>query len=149
MPDADLPSDLSRNIFAIDRMKKNLLTVSALLLASPFAFTSCDTATGKGAGWGAATGAILGAAATGNVRGAVVGAVIGADTGAMIGSSIDEAEAVRYGPRPRGGFPFGRPVETPGFYQSPYPPHQVYNLRRVPHGGLVEDSVGGGYFRKP
>ncbi|MEY2506831.1 MAG: hypothetical protein QOH01_1160, partial [Verrucomicrobiota bacterium] len=25
----------------------------------------------------------------------------------------------------------------------------VYNLRRVPHGALVEDSVGGGYFRKP
>lgn len=129
-------------------MKNVLLIISALLLVS-FAVTSCDTATGKGAGWGAATGAILGAAATGNVRGAIVGAVIGADTGALIGSSIDEAEAVRYGPQPRGGFPFGRRTETPGFYQSPYPPHQIYNLRRVPHGALVEDSVGGGYFRKP
>lgn len=129
-------------------MKKNLLIISALLFAS-LAFTSCDTATGRGAGWGAATGAILGAAATGDVRGAAVGAVIGADTGAMIGASIDEAQAVRYGPRPRGGFPYARRTETPGFYQSPYPPHQIYNLRGVPHGGLVEDSVGGGYFRKP
>ncbi|MEY2565136.1 MAG: Glycine zipper [Verrucomicrobiota bacterium] len=129
-------------------MKNNLLITSALLLVS-FVFTSCDTATGRGAGWGAATGAILGAAATGNVRGAAFGAVVGADTGAMIGSSIDEARAVRYGPTPRGGYPFGRRMETPGFYQSPYPPHQVFDLRGVPHGGLVEDSVAGGYFRKP
>jgi predicted small secreted protein len=101
----------------------NLLIVSVLLFAS-FAFTSCDTATGRGAGFGAATGAILGA-------------------------SIDEDQAVRYGPRPRGGFPYGRRTDTRGFCQSPYPPYQIYNLRRVPHGGLVEDSVGGGYFRKP
>jgi predicted small secreted protein len=130
-------------------MKKHFLLIIAIALFVAFAFTSCDTATGQGAGWGATTGAILGAAATGNVRGAAVGALIGASTGALIGASIDEAEAVRYGPRPRGGFPFARPTETPGFYVSPYPPHQIYNLRHVPHGGLVEDAVGGGYFRKP
>jgi predicted small secreted protein len=130
-------------------MKKHLLLIIAVALFVAFAFTSCDTATGQGAGWGATTGAILGAAATGNVRGAAVGALIGANTGALIGASIDEAEAVRYGPPPRGGFPFGRRTETPGFYQSPYPPYQIYNLRHVPHGGLVEDRVGGGYFRKP
>jgi predicted small secreted protein len=129
-------------------MKKNLLIISVQLFAS-VALTSCDTATGRGAGWGAATGAILGAAATGDVRGAAVGAVIGADTGALIGASIDEEQALRYGPRPRGGYPYGRRTDTPGFYQSPYPPYQIYNLRGVPHGGLVEDSVGGGYFRKP
>ena len=128
--------------------KKNLLIGSALLLVS-LAFSSCDTATGQGAGWGAVSGAVLGAAVTGDVRGAAVGAVVGANTGALIGASIDEADAVRYGPRPRGGFPFGRPIDTPGFYQSPYPPHQVYNLRGVPHGAVVEDRVGGGYFRKP
>ena len=129
-------------------MKKNLLIITALLSAS-FAFTSCDTATGRGAGWGAATGAILGAAATGDVHGAAVGAVVGANTGALIGASIDEAQAVRYGPRPHGGYPYGRRTDTAGFYQSPYPPYQIYNLRGVPHGELVEDSVGGGCFRKP
>lgn len=128
--------------------KNNLLIVSALLFAS-FAFTSCDTATGRGAGFGAATGALLGAAATGNVRGAATGALIGASTGAIIGASIDEDQADHYGPRPRGGFPFGRRTETRGFCQSPYPPYQVYDLRGIPHGGLVEDRVGGGYFRKP
>ena len=121
----------------------------AVALFIAFAFSSCDTATGQGAGWGAATGAILGAAVHGNAEGAAVGALIGANTGAIIGASIDEAEAVRYGPRPRGGYPYARPTERPGFYVSPFPPHQIYNLRHVPHGGLVEDAVGGGYFRKP
>jgi len=99
-------------------MKKNILLMAALLGTASLTLTSCDTAIGTGAGWGAATGAILGAAATGDVRGAAVGAVVGANTGALIGASIDEAEAVRYGPRPRGGFPYARRTDTPGFYQS-------------------------------
>jgi predicted small secreted protein len=137
------------NEFDQDIMKKNLLLIIAVALFVAVAFTSCETATGQGAGWGAATGAVLGGLASHRVEGAAVGALIGANTGAIIGASIDEANAVRYGPPPRGGFPFARPTETPGFYVSPYPPHQVYNLRHVPHGGLVEDAVGGGYFRKP
>ncbi|HEX4631827.1 MAG TPA: glycine zipper domain-containing protein [Chthoniobacterales bacterium] len=132
-------------------MKKNPLAIIAIALFVAVAFTSCETATGQGAGWGAATGAILGGLTSRHhsVEGAAVGALIGANTGALIGASIDEAHAVRYGPRPRGGFPFAEPTETPGLYVSPYPPHRVYNLRHVPPGGLVEDEVGGGYFRKP
>jgi predicted small secreted protein len=149
MRDAELPSEFVSITFNRTIMKKHFLLIIAIALFVTFAFTSCDTATGQGAGWGATTGAILGAAATGDVRGAAVGALIGANTGALIGASIDEADAVRYGPRPRGGFPYAQPTERPGFYVSPYPPHQIYNLRHVPHGGLVEDAVGGGYFRKP
>jgi predicted small secreted protein len=149
MRDAELPSEFVSITFNRTIMKKHFLVIIAIALFVTFAFTSCDTATGQGAGWGATTGAILGAAATGDVRGAAVGALIGANTGALIGASIDEADAVRYGPRPRGGFPYAQPTERPGFYVSPYPPHQIYNLRHVPHGGLVEDAVGGGYFRKP
>jgi predicted small secreted protein len=130
-------------------MKANNLFIISTLALAAVALTSCDTATGQGAGWGAATGAVLGAAATGRAEGAAVGALIGANTGAIIGASIDEAHAVRYGPPPYSGYPYGRRTETRGFYQSPYPPHQVYDLRGVPHGSLVEDRVGGGYFRKP
>lgn len=131
-------------------MKKNLLPIIAVALFVAVAFTSCDTATGQGAGWGAATGAIIGGLTSHHsAEGAAVGALIGANTGAIIGASIDEAHAVRYGPRPRGGFPFARPTERPGLYVSPYPPHRVYDLRHVPPGGLVEDEAGGGYFRKP
>ena len=129
--------------------KQNILPLIAVALFIAVAFTSCETATGQGAGWGAATGAILGGIASGHVEGAAVGALIGANTGAIIGASIDEAHAMRYGPPPRGGFPYAQPTDQSGFYLSPYPPHQVYNLRHVPHGGLVEDAVGGGYFRKP
>jgi len=147
MRGAEPPSEFFSITFQFDNMKKHFLLIIAIALFVAFAFTSCDTATGQGAGWGATTGAILGA--TGNVRGAAVGALIGANTGALIGASIDEADAVRYGPHPRGGFPYAEPTERPGFYVSPYPPHQIYNLRHVPHGGLVEDAVGGGCFRKP
>ena len=130
--------------------KQNLLPMIAVALFVAVAFTSCETATGQGAGWGAATGAIIGGLTSHHsAEGAAIGALIGANTGALIGASIDEANAVRYGPHPRGGFPFARPTERPGFYVSPYPPHQIYNLRHVPHGGLVDDAVGGGYFRKP
>src|SRR2546421_4815498 len=149
MREPEPPSEFISDIFIRTIMKKHILLIISIGLFVAFAFTSCETATGQGAGWGAATGAVLGAVASGNARGAAVGALIGANTGAVIGASIDEAEAVRYGPPPRGGFPFARPAERPGFYVSPYPPHQAYNLRHVPPGGLGEDEVGGGYFRKP
>jgi hypothetical protein len=151
MRGAKSPSESSRTNFCQQIMKKNLLPIIAVALFVAVAFTSCETATGQGAGWGAATGAILGGLTShhNSAEGAAVGALIGATTGAMIGASIDEANAVRYGPHPRGGFPFAQPTERPGFYVSPYPPHQVYNLRHVPPGGLVDDPVGGGYFRKP
>lgn len=127
---------------------KNLLFISGLTFSALF-LSSCETPTGQGAGFGAAAGAIIGAAATGDVQGAATGAIIGATTGAIIGASIEEDRAVRYGPRPRSGFPYGRRTDTPGFYQSPYPPYQVYNLRGIPHGALVDDRAGHGYFRKP
>ena len=130
-------------------MKKNSFLILSTLALVSVIFTSCDTPSGQGAGFGATAGAILGAATTGTVRGAVTGAALGAVTGAIIGAQIEEDQAVRYGPRPGGGFPYGRRTDTPGFVQSPYPPFQVYDLRGVPHGGLVEDRVGGGYFRKP
>jgi hypothetical protein len=130
-------------------MKANSFFLVSAVTLTALTLSSCDTPTGQGAGYGATAGAILGAAATGNVRGAATGALIGATTGAIIGASIEEDQAIRYGPRPRSGFPYGHRTETPGFYQSPYPPYQIYNLRGIPHGGLVEDRVGGGYFRKP
>lgn len=130
-------------------MKANHFTIVSALALTTLLLSSCDTPTGQGAGFGAAAGAVLGAAATGDARGAATGALIGATTGAIIGASIEEDQALRYGPRPRSGFPYGHRTDTPGFYQSPYPPHQIYNLRGIPHGALVDDRVGGGYFRKP
>jgi len=126
----------------------NLLVISALALCA-LVIPSCDTYTGHGAGLGAATGAVIGAATTGDVGGAAAGAAIGAASGAIIGAAVDADQANRYGPPPGRGYPYGRYTGTPGFYSSPYPPHQVYNLRGVGHGAIIEDRTGGGYFRKP
>ena len=130
-------------------MKKHLLLIIAVALFVALALTSCDTATGQGAGWGATTGAILGAATTGRRRRSGGGRFDwrkhrGADWGVHRRSprSSLRAAAPRWFPlRPSGG--------NARVLQSPYPPHQIYNLRHVPPGGLVEDRVGGGYFRKP
>jgi hypothetical protein len=147
---AEQPSEVCdpNPIQRIQMKSKNLLIISGLTFSALF-LSSCETPTGQGAGFGAAAGAIIGAAATGDVSGAATGAVIGAATGAIIGASVEQNQAVRYGPAPGGGFPYGRPTQTRGYYQSPYPPYQVYNLRGIPHGGLVDDRVGRGYFRKP
>ena len=136
---------------------KSLLVAAAALGA--LALSSCETATGRGAAIGAGTGAAIGAIAAGGgphgygsrgdtVRGAIAGAAIGTAAGALIGAAVDEENANRYG-APRGGrYPYGQRVGN-GLVESPYPPHQVYDLRGVPRGGLVEDRVGRGYFRKP
>src|SRR4051812_32816675 len=108
-------------------MKVNTFLIIPALALTALAFSSCETATGQGAGFGAAAGAILGGVASGDASGAATGAIIGATTGAIIGASVDEANANRYGTRPHSGYPYGHRTDTPGFYQSPYPPHQVYN----------------------
>ncbi len=125
-----------------------LASVCSVLFFS-FALSSCDTPTGQGAGFGAATGAIIGGAATGRVRGAAVGAGIGALTGALIGSAVEADERGYYEGRPTGYYPYGRRAGRPGFVYSPYPPHNIVDVRGIPHGELVRDPSTGGIFRKP
>ena len=129
-------------------MKRKFFTVVAVLATSFFILSSCETPTGQGAGIGAATGAVIGAAATGRARGAALGAAAGAAAGALTGAAIQESQAATYGPPPPGGFPFARWTGTPGLYYSPYS-GRVYNLRGIPHGGLVRDGDTGRLFRKP
>ncbi len=134
-------------------MKLNHLAVVALSAVSLISLNSCETATGTGALIGAGTGAVI-ASNTGphgyyrdNSGRTLAGAAIGAGAGALIGAAIDANNATRYGP-PRSDYPYGRRAGS-GLVESPYPPHQLYDLRGVPPGGLVEDRVGRGYFRKP
>lgn len=123
-----------------------------LMALGAMALSSCETATGTGALVGAGTGALIAGGGHhhhGHGRGdALAGAAIGAGVGALIGAAIDADQATRYGPPPGRGYPYGRRVGR-GLVRSPYPPHQIYDLRGVPRGGLVEDRVGQGYFRKP
>lgn len=137
-------------------MKIKHLAVAALSAVSLLGFSSCETATGTGALIGAGTGALIGNSVGdrhgyyrhgGDPGSTIAGAAIGAGAGALIGAAIDANNATRYG-APRSEYPFGRRVGG-GLVESPYPPHQVYDLRGVPRGGLVDDNVGRGYFRKP
>jgi hypothetical protein len=126
----------------------SVLALCALGLNS-MALNSCDTYAGQGAGYGAAAGAIIGGATTGRVRGAAVGAAIGAASGAIIGAAISEEEAARYGPPPPGGYPVARPSDTPGLVISPYPPHNLVDVRGIPPGARVRDPSTGGIFIRP
>jgi hypothetical protein len=135
-------------------MKMNRLAVVALAAVGAFSFNSCETATGTGALVGAGVGAAIGSNTgghgyyhNGNAGNTIAGAAIGAGAGALIGAAIDANRATRYGP-PRGDYPYGTRIGG-GLVASPYPPHQAYDLRGVPPGGLVDDRVGRGYFRKP
>ena len=134
-------------------MKIKSLAVAALLGMAALTLNSCETAAGTGALVGAGTGALI-ASNTGphgyyrNDGGrALAGAAIGAGAGALIGAAIDANNATRYGAQ-RSDYPYGHRVGN-GLVESPYPPHQTYDLRGVPRGGLVDDAVGRGYFRKP
>jgi len=125
-----------------------LAAVSAVTLCA-LSLNSCDTYAGQGAGYGAAAGAIIGGATTGRVRGAAVGAAIGAASGAIIGAAISEEEAARLGPPPPGGYPVARPSDTPGLVVSPYPPHNLVDVRSIPPGARVRDPSTGGIFIRP
>jgi hypothetical protein len=54
-----------------------------------------------------------------------------------------------YEGRPVGRYPYAEPADRPGFVYSPYPPHNVVDVRGIPHGALVRDPSSGGVFRKP
>jgi len=128
-----------------------LSAVSAAFLVS-FALSSCETyppgqATGLGAGIGAASGALIGAGAAGG-RGAAIGAGAGLLAGALVGAAVD-TENARYYHAALGGYPFARRTGTPGYVYSPYPPHNIIDVRDVPPGELVRDPSTGGIFRKP
>jgi Glycine zipper len=129
-------------------MKKHFLPAVSAAVLTTFTFSSCETPVGQGAGIGAATGAIIGAAATGHARGAAIGAGAGALAGALIGAAVEEDQA-RYYHAPPGGYPFAQPTGTPGYVYSPYPPHNMIDVRGVPPGALVRDPSTGGVFRKP
>lgn len=118
------------------KMKRLLLPISAAVAGL---LASCSTPAGTGAAAGAATGAVVGGP---------VGAAVGAGVGALVGVGVEETRAAEYGPAPRAGYPRATSAGRPGMYYSPYT-HKVYNLRGIPHGGLVRDQDTNQLFRKP
>jgi predicted small secreted protein len=133
-------------------MKKYFITAMAAAVLLATVLSSCETPAGQGAGFGAvsgaATGALIGAAATGTGRGAGIGAGAGALAGALIGAAVAENQAQYYHPPPD-GYPIARLTGTPGYVYSPYPPHNVIDVRGVPSGAMVRDPSTNGIFVRP
>ena len=139
-------------------MKKINSAVAALSAVSALALNSCETAAGTGALVGAGTGALIGSAVGGghhgyyhggSAEGALAGAAIGAAAGALVGAAIDADERGYYDGHPANYYPLGRRTETPGLLRSPYPPHNLVDVRGVPRGALVRDPATGRIFRRP
>jgi hypothetical protein len=120
----------------------------ALPLVAVLALSSCDTpmTPGEKALAGAAAGAAAGALLTGHGRGALTGAALGAGAGYTIGKldqRADRREAAY------GDYPVGRPAYRYGFVISPYPPHNVIDVRGIPHGAQVIDPSVNQVFINP
>ena len=131
-------------------MNKHFIAAICAVLFLSFTLSSCDTPTGQGAGWGAATGALIGAAATGDAEGAAVGAGIGAATGALIGAAVEADERGYYEGRPVAVILMPQPSGTIRVSSTARTaPHNIVDVRGIPHGALVRDPSSGGIFRKP
>ncbi len=131
-----------------DQVKKQLVIIGAL--ASALALASCDTPVGEGAGYGAAGGAIIGGIAGGSVRNAAIGAAAGAGLGALIGAIVQDSDRDRYyRSAPPGGYPVGRETQYPGIVRSPYYPHNLIDVSRIPPGALVMDPSVNRPFIRP
>jgi hypothetical protein len=129
-------------------MKKGILLVTAFILV--VGFSACDSPIGAGAGYGAAGGAIIGGLAGDSVRSAAIGSAAGAGLGALVGAIVQQSERERYyAQRPPGGYPYGRPTEYRGIVRSPYYPHNLIDVRGVPHGAMVIDPSTDQIFIRP
>ena len=124
-------------------MKHTRIVLTSLFLAPVLALNSCETATGTGALAGAAGGAALGGLLGGGKgRNIAAGAILGAGTGALVGHMVDRSNANNR------QLPYGRAVGN-GMVESPYAPHNLIDVRGIPHGAVVQDPSTGGRFIKP
>jgi hypothetical protein len=129
-------------------MNRGILLVTAFTMA--VGFSACDTPIGAGAGYGAAGGGIIGGLAGGTVRSAAIGSAAGAGLGALVGAIVQENDRERYyAERPPEGYPYGRPTEYSGIVRSPYYPHNLIDVRGVPHEAMVIDPSTNQVFIRP
>jgi len=142
-------------------MKFCLAVITCTVLAA-FTLTSCETP-GQTTLLGAGTGAIIGnQSATGPLRGAALGAGIGYVVGKLVQGERERVYEEgyyagrgegrydrddRYQERPR--YPVARPTSRYGFVSSPYSPHNLIDVRGIPHGARVVDPSVDRIFINP
>lgn len=126
-----------------------------LSLVAALAFSGCETS-GENALAGAAAGAAIGGLLHGRGSDALRGAAIGAGAGYLIGKIVKRQRERRYyrdGEYVEGGYydelPYGRPTDRYGIVRSPYAPHNLIDVRGIPHGAQVLDPSCGRAFINP
>ena len=127
-------------------MKVALLTSFGLLGA--FALTSCDTP----GGLDASNGAVV-AGFTGERHDAITGEPIGTAPNYLIGvlahnrrRYADGYYSVSY---PRSRYPLATTTDMSGIVRSPYPPHHLVDVRKIPAGARVVDPSVNRVFTRP
>jgi hypothetical protein len=119
-------------------MKRSIPFVCLSLLAA-ITFSGCGTS-GDNALAGAAAGAAIGGLLHGRGSDALRGAAIGAGAGYLIGKIVKHEEHER---ERREGYyddlPYAEPTDRHGFVTSPYRPHNLIDVRGIPHGAQVID----------
>jgi hypothetical protein len=119
-----------------------------LSLLTALTFSGCESS-GDNALAGAAAGAAIGGLLHGRGTDALRGAAIGAGAGYLIGKIVKherherERRYYRDGEYVEGGYyddlPYARPTNRYGFVTSPYEPHNLIDVRGIPHGAQVLD----------
>jgi hypothetical protein len=127
---------------------KNCIPVVCLSLVTALIFNGCESS-GDNALAGAAAGAAIGGLLHGRGSDALHGAAIGAGAGYLIGKVVKhgrherERRYYRDGEYVEGGYyddlPYARPTDRYGFVTSPYEPHNLIDVRGIPHGAQVLD----------
>lgn len=113
-------------------------------------FAGCESS-GDSALAGAAAGAALGGLIGGSGHDALHGAAIGAGAGYLIGKLVRHEREHRYyreGDYYR-NLPYAEPTERYGFVVSPYRPHNLIDVRGIPHGAQVLDPSCNRAFINP
>ncbi|MEA3207999.1 MAG: Glycine zipper [Chthoniobacter sp.] len=136
-------------------MKKTLPLISFGLFVAMI-FSGCGSS-GDNALAGAAAGAAIGGLLHGRGSDALRGAAIGAGAGYLIGKAINHHRRYdrerEYSGRPpyeeEDNLPYARPTNRYGFVTSPYPPHNLIDVRGIPRGAQVEDPSCGQAFINP
>lgn len=143
-------------------MKKLIPLVFSGLFAA-FAFSACETP-GQSALAGAASGAAIGGLIHGRGQDALTGAAIGAGVGYVAGKIAEhrrsdphyyaddyhEGRSYYRHTRHRGvRYPVAQPADRDGFVTSPYPPHNLIDVRGIPRGAQVMDPSVNRVFITP
>ena len=130
-------------------MKTKLSLVGAALTAVALSLIVSSTAVAQMYGRSQNTGSSKTAPAGGTSPGERPPGSVEAG-GVIVATPITKEEAAKNYPPPKGGYPNGENSQSaPGMITSPYPPHKVFDCKKIGHNELVLDTYAKKVFTRP